>query len=69
MAEVRQNNGKPLIETEDFTIEDVKKIAAEAMKEYKHLSMINSIKYPGKTLGTLFREPNIAVKFIKNLLS
>ena len=58
-----------MIETEDFTAEDVKQIAVEAMKEYRRLSVINSIKYPGKTLGTLFHEPHIAVKFIKNLLS
>ena len=68
LAEVRQTKGKPLIETEDFTAQDVKEIAASALKEYKRLSLINSIKYPGKTLGTLFHEPNIAVKFIKNLL-
>ncbi len=69
LAEVRQNNGKPLIETEDFTVADVKEISSKAMKEYKRLSLINSIKYPGKTVGTLFHEPDIAVKFIKNLLS
>jgi magnesium-protoporphyrin IX monomethyl ester (oxidative) cyclase len=69
LAEVRQTMGKPLIETEDFTAEDVKEIAAYAMKEYKRLSMINSIKYPGKTLGTLFHEPHIAAKFIKKMLS
>ena len=69
LAEVRQTKGKPLIETEDFTAQDVTDIAANALKEYKRLSLINSIKYPGKTVGTLFHEPNIAVKFIKNLLS
>jgi anaerobic magnesium-protoporphyrin IX monomethyl ester cyclase len=69
LAEVRQTKGTPLIETADFTAEDIKKIAAQALREYKHISFINSIKYPGKTLGTLFREPHIAVKFIKNLLS
>jgi anaerobic magnesium-protoporphyrin IX monomethyl ester cyclase len=69
LAEVRQTKGKPLIETEDFTAEDVKEIASNALKEYKRLSLINSIKYLGKTVGTLFHEPNIAVKFIKNLLS
>jgi anaerobic magnesium-protoporphyrin IX monomethyl ester cyclase len=69
LAEVRQTKGKPLIETEDFTAQDVKEIATNALKEYKRLSLINSIKYPGKTMGTLFHEPNIAVKFIKNLLS
>jgi anaerobic magnesium-protoporphyrin IX monomethyl ester cyclase len=69
LAEVRQTKGKPLIETEDFTAGDVKEIAAGALKEYKRLSLINSVKYPGKTLGTLFREPSIAVKFLKNLIS
>jgi magnesium-protoporphyrin IX monomethyl ester (oxidative) cyclase len=69
LAEVRQVKGKPLIETEDFTVDDVKQIADAAMKEYKHISLINSIKYPGKTLGTLFHDPHIAVKFIKSMLS
>jgi anaerobic magnesium-protoporphyrin IX monomethyl ester cyclase len=69
LAEVRQTQGKPLIETEDFTAEDVKEIAAMALRRYKKLALINSIKNPDKTLGTLFREPSIAAKFIKNLLS
>ncbi len=69
LAEVRQTKGKPLIETADFTADDVKQIAADAISEYKHISMINSMKYPGKTLGTLFRDPHVAVKFIKNMLS
>jgi hypothetical protein len=69
LAEARQTRGMPLIETADFTPEDVKEIAADAIKQYKHISLINSIKYPGKTLGTLFHEPHIAVKFIKNMMS
>ena len=69
LAEVRQIRGKPLIETEDFTSQDVKEIALQALKEYKRLSMINSVKYPGKTLGTLFHEPHIAARFVKNLFS
>ncbi len=69
LAEVRQTKGQPLIETEDFTAADVKEIAANAMKEYKRLSLINSIKYPGKTFGTLFRDPQVALKFIRNMLS
>jgi len=69
LAEVRQTKGKPLIETEDFTAEDVTEIAAMALRKYKKLALINSIKNPNKTLGTLFSEPSIAVKFIKNLLS
>jgi len=69
LAEVRQIRGKPLIETEDFTAQDVKEIALQALKEYKRLSMINSVKYPGKTLGTLLYEPHIAARFVKNLFS
>jgi len=69
LAEARQTRGKPLIETADFTAEDVKEIADYAMKQYKHLSLVNSLKHPGKTLNTLFREPHIAVKFIKNMIS
>jgi radical SAM superfamily enzyme YgiQ (UPF0313 family) len=69
LAEVRQTMGKPLIETEDFTAEDVQEIAAYAMKEYKRLSIINSVKYPRKTLDTLFHNPHIAVKFIKKILA
>jgi len=69
LAEARQTRGTPLIETSDFTAQDVKEIAVNAMKQYKHVSLINSMKYPGKTLSTLFHEPHIAVKFIKNMLS
>jgi len=69
LAEARQTRGTPIIETSEFTAQDVKEIAADAMKQYKHISLINSIKYPGKTLTTLFHEPHIAVKFIKNMLS
>lgn len=69
LAEVRQTEGTPLIETEDFTAEDVKEIAAEAMKEYKRISLVNVIKNPRATVGKLLRQPRIAAKFIKNLFS
>ena len=69
LAEARQTRGAPLIETIDFTPQEVKEIADKAMKQYKRISLINSVKYPAKTLGTLFHEPNIAVKFIKNMFS
>ncbi len=69
LAEVRQTKGNPLIETSDFNAADVKEIAADAMKEYKHVAAINSVKYPRKTLSRIFNDPQIALKFIKNLLS
>jgi len=68
-AEVRQNWGLPLIETEDFTAMDVKEIASWAMREYKRVSIINYIKYPRKTIKTVLNQPNLVGKFIKNLQS
>ncbi len=67
-AEVRQPKGMPLISTGDFTPQEVKEIAAKALREYKKLSLINHIKNPSKTLKTAFDQPQLIVKYIKNLL-
>jgi magnesium-protoporphyrin IX monomethyl ester (oxidative) cyclase len=66
-AEVRQNWGLPLIETENFTAKEVQEIAAKAMKAYQKLLIINYIKNPLKTLKTAMNQPNLIGKFIKNL--
>lgn len=66
-AEVRQNWGLPLIETENFTTLDVKKIASYALRIYRCLSLLNYIKHPIKTLKTILNQPNLVGKFIKNL--
>jgi anaerobic magnesium-protoporphyrin IX monomethyl ester cyclase len=68
-AEVRQNWGLPLIETENFTAMEVKEIASKAMKAYRKLSIINYIKYPKKTLKTVLNQPNLVRKFLKSLRS
>ena len=68
-AEVRQNWGLPLIETENFTAIDVKEIASTAMKTYRRLSIINYVKQPKKTLKTLMSQPNLVGKFIQNIQS
>lgn len=65
-AEVRQNWGLPLIETENFKVKDVQEIAQKAMKKYRKLSIINYIKNPRKTLKTALNQPNLIGKFIKN---
>ncbi|MCJ7614644.1 B12-binding domain-containing radical SAM protein [Candidatus Bathyarchaeota archaeon] len=65
-AEVRQNWGLPLIETENFTATEVQEIASRAMKAYRKLSIINYIKNPKKTLKTALNQPNLVGKFIKN---
>jgi magnesium-protoporphyrin IX monomethyl ester (oxidative) cyclase len=66
-AEARQAKGVPLISTEDFTAEEVKEIAAKALEKYKKLSLLNHIKNPGKTLKTAFDQPQLILKYIKNL--
>ncbi len=67
-AEARQSKGMPLISTDDFTPVEVKEIAAKALEEYKKLSLINHIRNPRKTLKTVFDQPQLIVKYIKNLL-
>ena len=66
-AQARQPKGMPLITTSDFTPAEVKEIAANALAEYKKLSLINHIKNPRKALKTAFDQPQLIVKYIKNL--
>jgi magnesium-protoporphyrin IX monomethyl ester (oxidative) cyclase len=66
-AEARQPKGMPLISTEDFTSEEVKEIAAKALAEYKRLSLMGHIKHPRKALKTAFDQPQLIVKYVKNL--
>lgn len=67
-AEARQPKGMPLISTDDFTPQEVKDIAAKALEEYKKLSLLNHIKNPRKALKTAFDQPQLILKYIKNLL-
>jgi hypothetical protein len=57
----------PLISTEDFTSQEVKEIAAKALAEYKKLALLNHIKNPRKTLKTAFDQPQLIVKYVRNL--
>ena len=66
-AEARQPKGMPLISTDDFTPQEVKEMAAQALKDYKKLSLINHIKNPRKALKTAFDQPQLIWKYIKNL--
>jgi anaerobic magnesium-protoporphyrin IX monomethyl ester cyclase len=66
-AEARQPKGVPLITTNDFTPAEVKEIAAKALAEYKKLSLIGHIKHPRKALKTAFNQPQLILKYIKNL--
>ena len=66
-AQARQPKGMPLITTNEFTPAEVKDIAARALAEYKKLSLIGHIKHPGKALKTAFDQPQLILKYIKNL--
>jgi anaerobic magnesium-protoporphyrin IX monomethyl ester cyclase len=68
-AQARQARGVPLITTNEFTPEEVKDIAAKALAEYKKLSLMGHVKHPGKALRTAFDQPQLIVKYIKNLVS
>ncbi len=68
-AEARQPKGMPMISTEDFTPEEVKEIAVQALKKYKKLSLINHIKNPRKALKTGFGQPQLILKYVRNLLT
>jgi magnesium-protoporphyrin IX monomethyl ester (oxidative) cyclase len=66
-AEARQPKGMPLISTQDFTSEEVKEIATKALAEYKKLSLLGLIKNPRKALKTAFDQPQLILKYVKNL--
>ena len=66
-AQARQAKGMPLITTDEFTPVEVKEIAAKALAEYKKLSLLGHIKHPGKALKTAFNQPQLILKYIRNL--
>jgi magnesium-protoporphyrin IX monomethyl ester (oxidative) cyclase len=68
-AQARQPKGMPLITTNEFTPKEVKEIATKALAEYKKLSLIGLIKNPGKALRTAFNQPQLIIKYLKNLVS
>lgn len=68
-SEARQTRGVPLIETEDFSIADVKEIAANAVRKHRRLNLINHVKNPRKTLKVALSQPEIVLKFVKSFSS
>jgi anaerobic magnesium-protoporphyrin IX monomethyl ester cyclase len=66
-AQARQARGMPLINTNEFTPNEVKDIAAKALAEYKRLSLIGHLKNPRKAIKTAFNQPQLIGKYLKNL--
>jgi hypothetical protein len=63
----RQARGLPLITTGEFTPQEVKEIAAQALAQYKRIHLINLAKNPRKALGTAFAQPQLIGKYLKSL--
>jgi magnesium-protoporphyrin IX monomethyl ester (oxidative) cyclase len=68
-AQARQPKGMPLITTNEFTPVEVKELAAKALAEYKKLSLMNHIKNPGKALKIAYEQPQLIIKYLKNLIA
>ncbi|MCL2134987.1 MAG: B12-binding domain-containing radical SAM protein [Candidatus Bathyarchaeota archaeon] len=66
-SSARQPLGHSLISTESFTSHEVKKIAEQAIKKYKRISLINNIKHPRKALQTIYHQPQLLGKYLKSL--
>ena len=66
-AQARQAKGIPLITTNEFTPQEVKDIAAQALAQYKKLSLMGHLKHPEKALKTAVDQPQLIVKYIKSL--
>jgi len=67
-SSARQPLGHSLICTEIFSPQEVKEIAQQALKKYKKLSIVNHIKNPKKTLQTIYHQPRLFGKYLRDLL-
>jgi magnesium-protoporphyrin IX monomethyl ester (oxidative) cyclase len=67
-SSARHPLGHSLIHTEDFTSQEVKEIAKQALKKYKQISLISNIRNPKKTLQTIYHQPQLLGKYLKSLV-
>lgn len=68
LSEGTQVDGVGLIKTEDFTPEEIKKLALDAVRIHNRLSLASYIKNPGRTLRATVRHPTAAMRFIKRTI-
>ena len=66
-AQARQARGLSMITTKEFTPTEVKEIAEKALADYKRIHLVNLVKHPGKALQTVFHQPQLIVKYLRNL--
>lgn len=68
LSEGTQIYGRGLINTEDFTAEDVKKIALDTIRIYNRYLLLDYLKNPSTAIKKILNHPEIAAQFIKELL-
>ena len=65
LSEATQVNGAGLIQTEDFTADEIKEIALSAVAAHERLTMFSYIKNPWTTLRAIRRNPRGFAGFVK----
>lgn len=68
LSEGTQVGGVGLIKTEDFTPEDVKIFASNAISIQSRISLLGYFKHPRETVKKVMRNPIAGVQFIKKCL-
>ena len=68
LSEGTQVDGVGLIQTEDFTPEDVKKLALDAVSIQSKFLLSEYIKHPAATMKKTMRHPKAGAQYIKKLL-
>ncbi|MBA7612772.1 2-hydroxyethylphosphonate methyltransferase [subsurface metagenome] len=68
LSEGTQVDGVGLIKTEDFTPEEIRKLALDAVSIHSRLSLPDYFRKPGWTLRTAARHPTAAMRFIKRAI-
>jgi len=68
LSEGTQVDGVGLIKTEDFTPEEVKKLALDAVSIHSKLLLAEYIKHPGATVKKIMRHPKAGVQFIRRVI-
>ena len=68
LSEGTQVDGIGLIKTEDFTPEEIKRLALDAVSIHSRLSLSGYVKNPVTTVKKVLRDPTAGVQYIKRLL-
>ena len=68
LSEGTQIDGVGLIKTEDFTPDEIKKLAQNAIRLANKYSLSDYLRKPGRTLRKAVKHPSEAVQFIKKTI-